>query len=173
MSKTTNSLRVQLLRGSLLGLVLAPTILIWFAVGSLFFGYRPVGIQGTSMEPALLDGDQLWVKYVDPAEAKVGDIVAIQDPVWGKITHRLVSVESLPNGSYLMVTKGDAKHYAEKREVGPGSEVGVAFVRIRFAGQVVRFLKTIPGMILLLVGIVAMSMALWMARRRRITHGGG
>ena len=77
------------------------------------------------MEPALLDGDQLWVKYVDPAEAKVGDIVAIQDPVWGKITHRLVSVESLPNGSYLMVTKGDANHYAEEWEVGPGSEVWV------------------------------------------------
>ena len=67
MSKTRNSLRVQLLRCSLLGLVLAPTILIWSAVGSLFFGYRPVGIQGTSMEPALLDGDELWVKHVKPA----------------------------------------------------------------------------------------------------------
>lgn len=45
-------------------------------MGSLFFGYRPVSIQGTSMKPALLDGDQLWVKYLEPAEVKVGDIVA-------------------------------------------------------------------------------------------------
>ena len=65
------------LRGSLLGLVLAPTILVWLTVGSLFFGYRPVSIQGTSMEPTLLDGDQLWVKYLELAEVKSGDIVAL------------------------------------------------------------------------------------------------
>ena len=173
MSKAKNSLRVQLFRGSLIGLVLAPTILIWFAVGSLFFGYSPVSIQGTSMEPALLDGDQLWVKYLEPAEVEVGDIVILQDPVLGKIVHRLVNVESLPNGSYLVVTKGDANRYTEEWKVDPGSKMGVASVRIRFAGQVVRFLKTVPGMILLLIGIVAVSVALWITRRKRLTHGGG
>jgi len=72
----------------LLGLVLAPAILIWFAVGSPFFGYRPIGIEGTSMESALHDGDALWIKYLEPAEAKVGDIVALQDPSLGRIAHR-------------------------------------------------------------------------------------
>jgi len=96
------------------------------------------------MEPTLRDGDQLWVKYVDPAEAKVGDIVAIQDPVWGKITHRLVSVESLPNGSYLIVTRGDANHYAEEWQVDPRGKVGVTSVRIRFAGHLFSFLKPCP-----------------------------
>ncbi len=125
------------------------------------------------MEPALLDGDQLWIKHLEPAEVKVGDIVALQDPVLGRIAHRLVSIESLPNGSYLMVTKGDANRYAEEWQVDPGGKVGVAFVRVRFTGKAVRFLKTIPGMILLLVGAVTLSVALWMARRRRLTHGGG
>ena len=151
----------------------SPNYLDMVSGGSLFFGYRPVSVQGISMEPALLDGDQLWVKYLEPAEVKVGDIVALQDPVLGQITHRLVSVESLPNGSYLVLTKGDANRYAEEWQVGPGGKVGVAFVRVRFVGQVVRFLETIPGMIMLLVGIVAMSVALWMARRRRLAHGGG
>jgi signal peptidase I len=125
------------------------------------------------MEPALRDGDQLWVKYLEPAEAKVGDIVALQDPVLGRIAHRLVSLEPLPNGNYLVVTKGDANHYAEEWEVGPGSKVGVVLVRVRFAGHVFRFVKTTPGIALLVVGAVAMSVALWMAHRRRLSHGGG
>lgn len=105
---------------------------------------------------------------MEPAEVKVGDIVALQDPVLGRIAHRLVSVESLPIGSYLLVTNGDANHHAEEWQIGMGDKVGAAFLRVRFTGQVVRFLKTIPGMILLLVGAVTLSMALWMARRRRL-----
>jgi signal peptidase I len=81
-------------------------------VGSLFFGYRPVNIQGTSMKPTLLNGDQLWVKCLEPAGVKDDDIVALQDPVLGRIAHRLVSVESLPNGNYLLVTKGEANRHA-------------------------------------------------------------
>ena len=173
MSKTTNSLPAQLLRGSLLGLVLAPTILIWIAVGSLFFGYRPVGIQGTSMEPTLVDGDELWVKYLEPAEVEAGEIVTLQDAALGGIAHRLVSVESLPNGNYLLVTKGDANYYAEEWEVDPGSKVGVARMRIKFAGHLFRFLETVPGTVLLVVGTTALAVAFWMARRRRLAHGGG
>lgn len=62
-------------------------------MGSTFFGYRSVSIHGTSMEPALRDGDALWVKYLDPAEVKVEDIVVLQDAVSGPISHRVVNVE--------------------------------------------------------------------------------
>ena len=87
------------------------------------------------MEPALIDGDQLWVKYLEPAGVKAGDIVALQDPVLGRIVHRLVGIESLPNGSYLLVTRGEANRYAEEWQVSPVGKVGVVFVRVRFAGQ--------------------------------------
>ena len=122
------------------------------------------------MEPALLDGDQLWVKYMEPADVEVGNIVGIQDPVLGWIAHRLVSVESLPNGSYVVVTKGDANYYTEEWEIGLGSKVGVAFLRVRFAGQVFRFLNTMPGIVLLVVSAAAMSIALWIAHRRHLAH---
>jgi hypothetical protein len=88
------------------------------------------------MEPTLLDGDQLWVKYLEPAGVRAGDIVALQDPVLGRI--------------------------------GLGDKVGVTFLRVRFTGQIVRFFKTIPGMTLLLGGAVTLSVALWIARRRRL-----
>ncbi len=120
------------------------------------------------MEPTLLDGDQLWVKYLEPAGVRAGDIVALQDPVLGRIVHPLVGIESLPNGSYLLVTKGEANRYAEEWQIGLGDKVGVTFLRVRFTGQIVRFLKTIPGMTLLLGGAVTLSVALWIARRRRL-----
>ena len=170
MKKQANSLRAQILRGALFGLVLAPTILIWLGVGSLFFGYRPIGIEGTSMKPSLLDGDELWVKFIDPTEAKAGDIVALQDPVLGRVAHRLVSIESSPDGSYVLVTMGDANYYAEEWIVEPGSKIGVAMARIRFVGHLFRFLETVPGTVLLVLGTVALAVVFWLARRRRLAH---
>ncbi len=61
----------QVLRGVLLGLVLAPTLLIWVAVGTGFFSYEAVDARGTSMEPTLKDGDALWVKQLDIADVRV------------------------------------------------------------------------------------------------------
>ena len=43
----------------------------------------------------------------------------------GRIAHRLVGIESLPNGNYLLVTKGEANRYAEEWQIGLGDKVGV------------------------------------------------
>jgi len=67
----------QLLWGLLLGLVLVPTILVWVAVGTAFFGYRAVSAYGTSMEPSLRSGDALWEKQLDATDIKVGDILTL------------------------------------------------------------------------------------------------
>ena len=117
------------------------------------------------MEPALLDGDELWVKYLEPAKAKAGDIVALQDPVLGQITHRLVSVESLPNGSYLLVTKGDANQYAEEWEISADETVGVMLVRVHFVGYIFEFLHGTFGTALL-GGFVATVVTIWLLRVR-------
>jgi len=163
----------QLLRRSLLGFVLAAIILIWFAVGSLFFGYSLLIGHGSSMEPTLHNGDIIWVKQLDVTDVKVGDIVTLSPAGRESVTHRVIRVQPLLQEGYLLETKGDASQFAEEWEVGHGSKVGVAFVRVRFVGQVVEFLRTIPGIVLLLAVTVTLSVTLWLAHRRRLAHGGG
>jgi len=160
------NIRRQLLRGPLLGLILAPTILIWLILGSFVFGYYPVASHGNSMEPTLRDGDAMWVKQLDIAKVNVGDIVSLPYPGEGLITHRVVHIEPLSHGSYIVVTKGDANLFAEEWEVSAGETVEVAFARVRFAGHVVEFLDTLFGRVLFIAVPVVALIAMWVRRKR-------
>jgi len=165
------NIRRQLLRGSLLGSILAPTILIWLVLASFFFGYYPVASQGNSMEPVLRDGDAIWVKQLDIAEVNVGDIVTLHYPGEGLITHRVVIVGLLPQGSYLVVTKGDANQFAEAWEISADTTVAVTFARIRLAGHVLDFLDTLFGRVLFIAVPLVALIAMWV-RRKRMASGG-
>jgi len=77
----------------------------------------------------------------------------------------LVSIESLPNGSYLVVTKGDADHYAEEWEINAGETVGVILVGVHFVGYIFEFLDSTFGTVLL-SGFVATLVAMWLRRVR-------
>ena len=160
------NIRRQLLRGALLGLILAPTILIWLVLGSFFFGYYPVASHGNSMEPALRDGDAIWVRQLDIAKVNVGDIVTLHYPGEGLITHRVVGVELLPQGSYLVVTKGDANQFAEAWEISASGTVAVSFARVRFAGYALDFLDTLFGRVLFIAVPVVALIAMWVRRKR-------
>jgi len=160
------NIRRQLFRGALLGLILAPTILIWLVLGSLVFGYYPVSSHGNSMEPALQDGDAIWVKQLDIAKVNVGDIVSLPYPGEGLITHRVVHIEPLSHGSYIVVTKGDANLFAEEWEVSAGETVEVAFARVRFAGYALEFLDTLFGRVLFIAVPVVALIAMWLRRKR-------
>jgi len=159
------NIRRQLLRGALLGLILAPTILIWFVLGSCFFGYYPVASHGNSMKPTLRDGDAIWVRQLDIAKVNVGDIVTLHYPGEGLITHRVVSVELLPQGSYLVVTKGDANQFVEGWEISTSETVAVVFARVRFAGYALDFLDTLFGIVLFIAVPVVALIAMWIRRK--------
>ena len=160
------NIRRQLLRGSLLGLILAPTILIWLVLASFFFGYYPVASQGNSMEPVLRNGDAIWVKQLDIAKVNVGDIVTLHYPSEGPITHRVVGVELMPQGSYLVVTKGDANRFAEAWEISADERVPVSVARVRFAGYALDFLDTLFGRVLFIAVPVVALIAMWIRRKR-------
>lgn len=160
--------RHQLLKWSLAGFVLVPTFLVWLLIGSSLFGYRPVSINGISMEPALHHGDALWTKCLAPGEVKVGDIVCLEDPIYGLITHRLIKVQSLPKQRYLLETRGDANSYSETWEIGADETVRVSLMRVRFAGYVLEYLDSIFVRVLLgLIGVILIAM--WVRRKRRGT----
>ena len=142
-----------------------PTLLLITAAGSVFFGYRPASIEGTSMEPALQNGDALWIKYIDPAEVNIGDIIALEHPNKGLVGHRVIVIETLPNGGHFVVTKGDANLYAEEWVIGDGEKVGVACIRVRFFGYALNFGRNMPGRILTLASGVALVVVLIMLLR--------
>ena len=170
LGKTRRSLRGQVLRGSAVGLLLVPALLGMIVVGGALFGYRSISIQGTSMEPALRDGDALWVKYLDADEVGLGDVVTLPHSGEGLITHRVVGVELLPKGSYLVVTKGDNNQFAEAWEISADTTVAVTFARVRFVGYVLEFLNSLFGRALLIGAAVATVIAI-LVRRARMASG--
>ncbi|MEE9201610.1 MAG: signal peptidase I [Dehalococcoidia bacterium] len=173
MSKIGQSLRRQLFRGFALGLLVVVPAVVLIVTVAATFGYVANSNNGSSMEPTLSDGDAIWVKRVDLAEVRVGDIlVAIQRPGEEPIGHRVVSVDPLPGGGYRMVTKGDANRWAEEWEAEPGQTVGVAVAHVPFVGYLVRFAHTLAGRIVLLVTVAALVLALALMRRRRVTQTG-
>ena len=155
----------RVLRGALLRLVLVLALLIWVAVGTGLFGYQAVNAQGTSMEPTLRNGDVLWVKQLDIAEVKVGDIVTLGNASVESITHRVIKIEPLLSGSYLVVTKGDANLFTEGWEVSRDETVPVMAARVPLGGYVLEFLASVPGRALL-IGVVAIMVAMLLRRRR-------
>ena len=161
----SRNVRRQLLRGSLIGLLLTPIILTCFVAGSFFFGYRCVTAHGSSMEPALRDGDMIWVKYLDVADVKVGDIVILSSPDERSIAHRVIKVQPLLQKGYLLETKGDANWLAEAWEISADGTVPVLLARLRFAGYVLDFLGSIGGIVLLL-GLAALAIAIYVRRGR-------
>jgi len=118
------------------------------------------------MEPSLRDGDAIWVKQLDIAKVNVGDIVTLHYPGEGLITHRVAGVELLPQGSYLVVTKGDANRFAEAWEISADTTVEVAFARVRLAGYALDFLDTLFGRVLLIGVPVVALIAMWVRRKR-------
>ena len=166
--KNRRSFRGQVLRGFVVGLLLIPTLLMMIVVGVALLGYRSVSIQGTSMEPALHHGDALWTKRLAPAELKVGDIVCLDDPIYGVIVHRVISIQPSRNG-YLLETKGDANYYPERWEIGDDEPVVVSLARVRFAGYVLEYLDSIFIRVLL-IGVLFTVVAVLIYRKRFSSH---
>ena len=161
------NIRRQLLRGSLVGLLLVPTVLACFVVGAFFFGYRFVTAHGTSMEPTLRDGDMIWVKYLDIADVKVGDIVTLRHSALGWVTHRVIDVQPISREGYLLVTKGDANWIPEEWQISADQKVGVTVASFRVFGLVLDLLETTPVRVLLLGIMVAVVALLVMVYRTR------
>ena len=155
---------------SLLEVLIAAGILgvigvTFLTAGAFFFGYHPVITHGSSMEPALQEGDTIWVKHLDVADVKVGDIVMLSSLGRHWVIHRVIKAQPLPQEGYLLETKGDANRFAEEWEINANATVGVSVARVPFAGYVFEFLVSLGGIVLLL-GLAVSAIAIYVCRRR-------
>lgn len=122
-------------------------------MGSRLLGYECYNVISPSMEPKYGVGDLLYVKDVDPATIKEGDVITFvvnEDLVVG--THRVVRVDAENQRFY---TKGDANEIEDQSPVYFNNVIGVPKFSIPKLGYVSDFVQNPPGMYITIgIGVV-------------------
>lgn len=88
-----------------------------------------------SMEPTYPVGSMLFVRSVDPADVRAGDVITYQNSPDSPsfTTHRVVQVERTTDGTSF-VTKGDANRSEDRDPVPAGAVRGRVWFHIPWAG---------------------------------------
>ena len=108
-----------------------------FLMGSRLIGYQCYTVISPSMEPNYSVGDLIYVKQVDPATIKAGDVITFiinEDLAIG--THRVVRVDAENQRFY---TKGDANQVEDQAPVHYNNVIGVPKFSIPKLGYVSDF----------------------------------
>ena len=78
------------------------------AIASVAFGLSPLVFRSDSMSPAIDVGDVAISRSVPANDVSAGDIVSVSRPDGTRITHRVVSIDSVVGNSTTMTLRGDA-----------------------------------------------------------------
>lgn len=129
-------------------LVLIVVLVIGFVVMSSG-GRRLLSVQSGSMVPSIQKGDLVSVKRVPLSELAVGDVITFVSPDrQATITHRVVALKPGDPSGDTIVTKGDANE-ALDQPIEPTKVVGKVEHTVPFLGRGLDFLRTWPGLVLL------------------------
>lgn len=131
------------------------TLVIIFAVSILLSKFSIAGIklltvQSGSMAPTIKTGSLVFIKSQDNYYS--GDIVTFQnstDPSQ-TTTHRIVNVTQ-ENGFSQFQTQGDANNTPDGLIISKEQIIGKAKLAIPYLGYLVAFVKTLPGLIILIL----------------------
>ena len=110
-------------------------------------------VESGSMEPALPVHSLIITKKPGNAAAvKIGDIITFAEPGYENkyITHRVVDTKSVGQGQ-LFLTQGDANARPDAWEVSYGRVQGVHLFHIPYVGYAVSFIRSLPGLLLLVI----------------------
>lgn len=114
--------------------------------------YKIYAVKSGSMQPAIKTGALVFVRPV--SEYKEGDIVTFYDPSSNKksdvITHRILKVED-KNEVRTFKTKGDANEGADSSSITQSAIIGKKFLNISYLGYLLGYIKTLPGLILIVI----------------------
>ncbi|WP_206340177.1 signal peptidase I [Blastococcus litoris] len=88
----------------------AVAVFLLLAVGPHLLGYRTMTMLTPSMAPGIEPGDVTVVTPIATSEITEGMVLAYHKPIddHALVTHRVVSVETGPDGAVQIQTKGDA-----------------------------------------------------------------
>ncbi len=145
---------------------LVSAVLLAFLVGSavlvvglILAGIKPRVEATGSMEPALSPGDLVFVREIPAYEARVGDVVAFQDPSGRDriIVHRATKIAAVPGDRLAFTTRGDANRASESWQVRTEGRMGIVSFSVPFAGTLLTPFRGIPWGLLPLLATVALG----------------
>jgi len=114
-----------------------------------FMGYKPFIVLSGSMEPAIMAGDLIITKTVDPEEIAVGDIISFKTDEYVVVSHRVTEIRTEDGLAFL--TKGDANTGADLGAVLPEDLEGKYIFRIAGLGSLAMFLQTPLGLLVFVI----------------------
>lgn len=133
-----------------LGLVLFVTVMLLVIAGRFGIGgVRALVVQSGSMEPTI--GTKSIVLTMPAANYTEGDIITFKHSGRDNVlvTHRIVEVN--PQGDALQyTTKGDANEEKDGEKVPADYVVGKVAFSVPFVGELISFVQTMPGFIMLI-----------------------
>lgn len=119
-----------------------------------FLGFRAFTVMSGSMEPEYPVGSLIYIKPVDVASLKSGDVISfVANADKTIVTHRIVSVETDPADPtiYRYRTQGDANSAPDANLVHYKNVLGTPILTIPYLGFVAYHLQHPPGIYLVLV----------------------
>jgi len=121
-------------------------IVIFFLFSQLDFpgNYKILLVQSGSMSPAINTGDLVVVKPI--SKYQKGDIVTFLSKEKINITHRIINIQ----GNQIN-TKGDANQVSDQDFIEKKQILGKVFYILPNFGHLVFFIKSIPGLIALII----------------------
>lgn len=128
-------------------------------VGLLFAGIKPRVEATGSMEPVLSPGDLVFVREIPAYEARVGDVVAFQDPSGRDriIVHRATKIAAMPGDRLAFTTRGDANTASETWQVRTEGRMGIVSFSVPLAGKLLTPFRGIPWGLLPLLATLALG----------------
>ena len=129
-------------------LIALAAILALFLVGMKVFGFQIYTILSPSMEPNYPTGAIIYVKEVDTATLKEGDVITFQLTDNMTATHRIIEVMSddKNQGEMLYRTKGDNNKHADSNPVTSDRILGKVVFSIPVLGLLASYIQTRSGL---------------------------
>lgn len=139
-------------------LVVLALALAFLLHGFQLFGLTPYSVLSGSMERVYPTGSLIYVKKVDTADLKVGDVITFKMASGSVATHRIIELVKSEDGAggVLYRTKGDENEIADGERVSPGSVIGTPVFCIHYLGYLATYMSMPSGRIVSITVAIAL-----------------
>ena len=118
---------------------------------------KPLIVISGSTEPGLMTGDLLIATKAEAADPATGDVVSLDSDLTSNlVTHRIVRIVPVGDGSFTVTMKGDNNEFEDALDYTVSGEVWKPAMQIAGAGAFVARLTTPAVAIPLMIGLIAL-----------------